>query len=392
MKPRAAWAALAAAGVALLLWLGAGADTPRVEAANAPPPAAAPAERVLPAASAPLAVGAPLSPLGAAQRQAQRALWQERLERAQAALDAFERHARYPHESRPIDEHPDQVHPFDPITEDRALVMPGGAPTRGVRLKTTQERVFLAGDESARITITLLDADGRALPLRITRAVLHEATPPGRTASTVETPVTFTDSAGTLSTVIQPGAQGFGSFAGLVRLDVWMDHAGQPGTIYFDLIYSPEQAATWLPGVRESLVDGSLEFALKADVKIAGRYVVSARIDDANGQPVAVALFNDELRAGPREFRLPVFGRLIRDRDPAFPLRVRDVEAFLLKPDAYPDRVMLPRLAGVVHQSKSYALAQFSDALWSSEQRTRYLSELGKDVADAQNQLQRIGP
>jgi len=261
-----------------------------------------------------------------------------------------------------------------------------------VRLKTTQERVFLAGDESARITITLLDGEGRALPLRITRAVLHEATPPGRTASTVEVPVTFTDSAGTLSTVLQPGAQGFGAYAGLVRLDVWMDHAGQPGTIYFDLIYSPEQAAAWLPGVRESLVDGSLEFALKADVKIAGRYVVSARIDDANGQPVAVALFNDEVRAGAREFRLPVFGRLIRDQEPAFPLRVRDVEAFLLKPDAYPDRVMLPRLAGVVHQSKSYALSQFSDALWSSEQRTRYLSELGKDVADAQNQLQRLGP
>lgn len=393
MKRRAAWAALAAAGAALLLWLGAGDPAPPVQAAALPVPAAAPAAgRALPAASAPLAVGAPLSALGQAQRQAQRAAWQDRLERAQAALAAYERHARYPHGSRPADEHPDQLRPFDPIAEDRALVMPGGAATRGVRLKTTQERVFLAGDESARITITLVDADDRPLPLRITRAVLHEATPPGRTATTAEAVLAFSDNAGTLSTTVQPAAQGFGGFAGLVRLDVWMEHAGQPGTIYFDLIYSPEQAARWLPGVRESLVDGSLEFALQAEVRIAGRYVVSARVDDANGQPVAVALFNDDLAAGTREFRLPVFGRLIRDRDPAFPLRVRDVEAFLLKPDAYPDRVMLPRLAGVVHESRRYAPAQFSEALWSSDERTRYLAELGRDVADAQRELARLGP
>jgi hypothetical protein len=96
--------------------------------------------------------------------------------------------------------------------------------------------------------------------------------------------------------------------------------------------------------------------------------------------------------AGTQEFRLPVFGKLIRDKQPAFPLTLRDVEAFLLKPDAFPDRVMLPRLAGVQHTSKSYPLAAFSDADWSSEERDRYLAELGKDVAEAERKVQQLGP
>ena len=77
------------------------------------------------------------------------ALWQGRLARAQLARDNYLQAARYPHESRPMDEHPDQVHPFEPIAEDRPLRMPGGSVTQGVRLKTTQERVFASGNESA---------------------------------------------------------------------------------------------------------------------------------------------------------------------------------------------------------------------------------------------------
>ena len=47
--------------------------------------------------------------------------------------------------------------------------------------------------------------------------------------------------------------------------------------------------------------DGSLDFYLKADVREPGRYVVTGRVDDANGRPFALLSFNEEVagrRAG----------------------------------------------------------------------------------------------
>ena len=389
--------ALALAGVAALARLGAWWFAPAESSVAAAVPATAAALPVAAGAAASKAAsapaGAPLSPLGEAERRTRQAQWRGRLERAQAALAAYEQAAKYPHDSRPIEEHPDQLRPFVPIAEDRALRQPGGTAAQGMHLKTTQERIFLAGDETARITLTLQDDGGRTLPLRVTRAVLHEVTAPGKTASTPEFAVPVSDTGGgVLAALLHPAAQGFAGYAGLVRLDLNLEYAGQPGFIYFDLIYSPEQAATWLPGVRDVLTGGSLAFVVKADVQIAGRYLVSARVDDANGQPFALALFNDEVGRGPHELRLPVFGKLIRDRQPVFPLRLRDIEAFLLKPDSYPDRVMLPRLAGVQHSSKIYPLASFSDAPWASEEHARYVAELSKDIDEAQAQLARLGP
>lgn len=394
---RSGGAALLLAAAAALVggwWFGgqAGAEVAVPPTAAAPAVTAAAPARVTPDAPASAPPGAPLSPLGQAQRREQIALWQGRLERARMALDGYRTAAQYPHESRPIAEHPDQVRPFEPIAEDRALRMPGGTATQGVHLKTTQERVFASGSESSRITLKLTDDNGRTLPLRVTRAVQKEVTPPGRTASTAEYAMPIRNDDGVLSAVMQPATQGFATFAGTVRLELMLDYAGQPGFLYFDLIYSPETAATWLPGVREAASAAGVEFFLKAQVIVPGRYVVSARIDDAHGQPLALALFNDEVKAGSAEFRLPVFGKLLRDRQPAFPLVLRDVEAFLLKPDTFPDRVMLPRRAGTVHTSRSYPLASFSDAEWSSEERDRYLAEFGKDVAVAEQKLKALGP
>jgi hypothetical protein len=415
VKPRTAArvvavsAAVAVAAVALLGWWLAPAEEPPATAAGTggsgpllmawpPPPGALVATAA--AASGPRA-GVPLSALGEAERRAQLALWQGRLERARATLDGYRASAQYPHESRPIEEHPDQVRPFDPIAEERALRMPGGTAPQGVKLLTTQERVFASGTESSRVTVALQDLQGHPLPLRVARAVLREVTPPGATARTAEFTPDANDAGragdaragdGVITILMHPAAQGFGEFAGTVRLELLLDHAGQPGFLYFDLVYSPETAAVWLPGVREVASPAGIDFFVKAQVRLPGRYVVSARIDDAAGEPVALAQFNAEVKAGEQEFRLLAFGKLLRDQAPAMPLKVRDIEAFLLKPDAFPDRVMLPRRAGVQHTSRVHAIASFSAAEWEGEEKTRYLTELTKDVDEAERQVQRLGP
>lgn len=73
------------------------------------------------------------------------------------------------------------------------------------------------------------------------------------------------------------------------------------------------------------------------------------------------------------------------------PLTLRDVDGFLLRPDAFPDRRVMPRLAGGVHVSKSYAVSDFSDAPWTSEGRSRYLAELTRDVTAAQAMVEHSG-
>jgi hypothetical protein len=363
---------------------------------NIPSPTPAPA---LAAASAP--PGPPLSALGRAERKAQLALWQARLERSQQALESYRAAAQYPHESRPIEEHADQVRPFEPISEERSLRMPGGSVTQGVTLRTTQERVFASGRESSRVTVSLVDAQNRPLPLRVTRAMQREVTPPGRTQSTVDYVSPVNDAGvqgdaaagdGVFTALMQPAVQGFGNFAGTVRLELSLEHAGQPGFVYFDLVYSPETAGRWLPEVRDALVDGSLVFTLKAQVLTPGRYVVTGRVDDAKGTPIALVQFNGEVGSGTVEFKLPVFGKLVRDKRPDFPLTLRDVDAFLLKPDAFPDRVTLPRRSGAVHVSGTHPISAFSEAPWASEERARYLTELGNDVAEAERKVKQLGP
>lgn len=398
------WAAALAALLAVIAWWAAPEPTaPALSGATLPRallPDPAGLLRQQPLAPGRAASAAPFSELGLAQREQQRQAAQQRLAMAEQALVAYRAHARHPHGSRPAAEHPDQLRPFDPIAEEHPLRSPHGTALQGVRLRTTQERVFLSGPETARVSLSLVDARDQPLPLQFTRVVFKEVTEPGRTAQTAEQALAFADdgrgadalaSDGVHSLLLSPSLQGFGSFAGRLRLEVWMSYGGQPGFVYFDLVYHPAEAARWLPGVEETVKDGSLQLNLRAQVLRAGRYVVSGRIDDADGKPLALALFNEELAAGDQRIALSVHGRLLHDAQPRWPLTLRDVEAFLLLPDAFPDRVMLPRRAGAVHRTQSHALSAFSASEWRSAERERHLAELGRDVDAAQQALKRLG-
>ncbi|KQU75991.1 MULTISPECIES: hypothetical protein [unclassified Rhizobacter] len=375
-------AAACAIGVALMVALSFGRDAP------AGVPAPLPAPVVTAAVEAPIAPPAVSFSASAVQaRRAQLELWQQRLARSEDTLTKYKTSTRYPHEARPLAEHPDQLRPFDPVAEEMPLRTPGGQPAKGVHVRSTQDRVFASGAESVRVTVRAVDDDDRPLPLLVTRAVAFDLPDARRPAGRPQVPVNFTEAAdGSLAAVLQPSTQGFSDFAGTIRIQAYLNQAGQLGNVNFDVVYNPLVPAEWA-GVREALQAGSLDFFLKARVAQPGRYVVSARVDDATGKPFALLSFNDEVAVGEQEFRLRLFGKLVRDGRPAFPLTLRDVQGFLLLPDRFPDRAMLPRQAGAVHTSQAYALDSFSDAEWSSEERSRYLAELSKDVDEAKRQV-----
>lgn len=169
----------------------------------------------------------------------------------------------------------------------------------------------------------------------------------------------------------------------------WGD-SEQPGYAYFDVVTHPEEAAEWLPGAKDRLDRGSLIFELPLQVHTAGRYLATGRVDDASGKPFALLSFNEELQRGKQLVRLELFGKLVRDLKPKFPLKLRDMQAFRLIPDSFPDRVMLPAERAPTVISSTYPYLGFSDAEWQSEERSRYLAEYSKDVSEAQDQLRHL--
>jgi hypothetical protein len=406
MKPRAMasgirgrWLWWLPPTVAIAAWIVWGSmDSPQAATPLAATPAM-PAAVPRPAQAA--ASAAPFSAAGLQTRQEQKVLWQQRLERAQSTLEAYARSTRYPYDSQPAAEHSDQMHPNQPIVDEHALPSSNGKGTDGLRLITSQERIFVQGNESVRLTVSMQDKNGQVVPLRIVRAAAREVPAP-RTASLYpEATMNFNDEGvagdlvagdGVYGVQLQPATQGFAGMFGQIRVEVALQYRGEQGQTYFDVMYTPDPPATWEGGVMDALEDGSLNFHLKAGVKEPGRYVVTGRVDDANGKSFALLSFNEELGAGSQDIRLKLFGKLIRDFKPALPLTLRDVEGFLLRPDAFPDRRLMPRLAGSVHVSKSYALASFSDAPWTSEERSRYLAELTRDVTEAQAKVEQFGP
>lgn len=378
-------------------------DAPSPADAPLATPATAPGAEGLAQSNAPALSAsqglAPYSTQGLLTRAVQLEQSQQRLARAQESLEAYRKTTVYPHESRPISEQPDQVYINQPIVEDQLLRMPGSKTGKGLNLRTTQERVFVVGQESVRLGVSLRDDSGNMLPLRVLRASAKEAPQPDRASLFGETPLNFNDEGssgdavagdGTYSTQLQPATQGFAGLLGQIRVELFLQSGDQQGFVYFDILYTPDSTATWLPGVRDVVEAGSLHYLLPVQVKVAGRYVVSGRVDDASGKPFALLSFNNELAPGTQQVRLMVFGKLLRDEKPTLPLTLRDVEGFLLRPDSHPDRVLMPRLIGAVHTSKPYPLASFSATEWTSEERERYLSELSKDVDEAKARVDQL--
>ena len=352
------------------------------------------------AASAPTRTATPpFSAAGQQTREAQLALWQRRLERAEQALDTYVGHTRFPHTSRPAEEQADQMYPNEPVVEEHPLREPKGQAAAGVRLRTTQERIYVQGDESVRFTVALVDEDGQAQPLRVLNASAREVTPPTVASLYPVLPVVFSDD-GTngdraandreFTATLRPAAQGFAKLAGQIRLEVSLEGRGERGFTYFDIYVTPDAPAAWSGRVREGLDNGSLNFYLGATVREPGRYVVTGRIDDADDQPVALLTFNDEVGRGDTEFRLSLFGKLVREAEPAMPLTLRDVVAFRLREEGQPDRALMPRLNGTVLVSGKHPLTSFSNAEWSAEERTRYLAELTRDVEEAQKKVEQL--
>lgn len=330
----------------------------------------------------------------------------ERLRFADHTYCSYRAASRYPPGARPMADNPDQNAPNAPVAETNPMRLDGGGTDGAVRIQTTQSRVYLAAGETAAFTIRAVDAAGSVLPLVVTRA-LARGMVYGDARPAPEVALAFADDGrgadpaandGAYAATLAPGQSGLAGFGGTIRTEVryTVGSSGRSGAVVFDVIHTPEQPAAWRGPVREAVENGSLHFYLPAEVRTPGRYIVSGRVDDAHGRPLALLTFNDVLGPGPGEIDLTVFGKLLREggqgEGAALPLTLRDVDGYLLKENTDPDRALMPRLEGKVHTSRAYPLDGFSDAEWQSEERSRYLAEFGKDLTRAREELRAFDP
>jgi hypothetical protein len=271
---------------------------------------------------------------------------------------------------------------------------------KDIQLRLKQDRVFVVGDEVVHFFVSCEDAHQQPRPCEVVSAAAHEAEHMTGGAGPEAVPLAFGDSGSggdalagdrTFTGRFQPSKQGFPLYSGTLRIDVRVRSGSQEGNAFFDILYTSSPPARLTGQVREVLDEkGSLQLYLGMEVRKAGRYVVAGRVDDESGVPFAYVSFNEELREGTQEVKLTIAGNLVHDEAPTFPLKLRDVEGFLLKEVGDPDRELLATLRGYVHTTREYPPSSFSAAQWRDEVTERYIGEYTRDVEEAQRQLDAI--
>lgn len=305
----------------------------------------------------------------------------KRAQRARHVLDNYKAWAKYPPSSRPMAEHPDQIHPHYVASSHQPISRPGQK-LSDAKVRLSQDRLYLVGDEQAELRMACETSEGPApCAISSSKAVVpsHYAHPQGISP---QSDVNFSagDPGSPAIAVFQPSAQGFSAYSGPIQIQITLSVEGERGWASFELMYTPEAPAVFLGQYRESLEEGSLHIYTGIEVRRAGRYIIAARVDDAEGKSFAYLQFNDEIAEGKQELKLTVFGKLIRDMGARSPFRLRDIEGYLLKENTYPDRDLIAGIDGLAYTTKSYALRDFSDDEWQSEEKERHLKEFQKDL------------
>ncbi|MRG93475.1 hypothetical protein [Polyangium spumosum] len=315
---------------------------------------------------------------------------EKRLARARHTLEGYLQATRYPPGARPLSEKPDLQKPHAVQPSTQPLARPDQKLT-DARVTLSQDRLYLVGDEAARLAVTCETSEGPAR-CEVLRAEAKVPASMPQANTLPPAPVVFADDgAGSAAALFAPAKEGFGGYHGPIAIQLDLRIDGEEGAAGFDLVYTPAPPARFTGDVREVLEDGSLCLYVRLAVDKPGRYVVVGRVDDAGGDGFAYLEHNDPLGAGAQEAKMCIFGKLVLDEQAKSPFVLRDVEAFLLKEDTYPDRELVPGRDGPFYTTKAYPESVFSDAEWQSEEKDRHVEEFTKDVKEAEAEVAAAG-
>ena len=87
---------------------------------------------------------------------------------------------------------------------------------------------------------------------------------------------------------LDPQAEGFANFAGMIRTELDRRSGDQQGYVAFDVVYVPQVPATWSGAPCGEALRGRIAGLRTSPPHVAPawRYVITGRVDDATGKPV----------------------------------------------------------------------------------------------------------
>lgn len=195
----------------------------------------------------------------------------------------------------------------------------------------------------------------------------------------------------------RPSAKDWGDMHLTVNFEIPGDAADATYSLTTHFFSSPTTPARFTGQFREELRDGSLLVEAGMRVERAGPYTIEANLMNADGEPVAYARAEVNLKAGVQFVPLSFYGKILRDANQSGPFRVvglrgelntdviqpevlarspAEVERFLAGVrDDRPKRMLVPYFTGT-HTTARYDLSAFTDAEYDSIEKTRRLSEL----------------
>jgi len=153
-------------------------------------------------------------------------------------------------------------------------------------------------------------------------------------------------------------------------------------TSTFGFLYTGHPPARFTGQVRETIEDGSLVLRMGIEVERAAEYALRARLYDSDGKAAVFMIADGELEGGRGEVSFVAFGKLLRDASLKSPYALRDVEAYVVQADAYPDRLKVPTWPGPF-VTRRYSLEDFSNKEWASAEKQARLDEIQRLIEAA---------
>lgn len=315
------------------------------------------------------------------------------LEMAKADLENYQKSSRWPESARPSDE----MAPGGGLLPHHvpATTLPmirkhadGTVDEQGLsksRVTLTQDRFQVIGDEAVNVLLQAADEKGKELPLRCAGAkafaVSDKPLPPAEVTCVA-------DKDGRVTSKFVPLMSPMRDFVGTIRLEYNLtverpDGSSEGGTSEISIHYGGAEVARFNGTVRQAYENGSAVFYLGFDVLKAGFYRLNVRADNGQDDKVFAHMNVREQvdQPGPREMRVEVFGKLIKDSQ-AKMIRLRDMDGEYVPPAG--EIIGIKGRDGVFFTAKAIDLAQVSGSDWQAPEKEERMTEYKQALGRAQ--------
>ena len=182
-----------------------------------------------------------------------------------------------------------------------------------------------------------------------------------------------------------------------VNFKIAGDASGTVHSLATHFFSSPVAPARFTGNIREEIRNESLVLSVELQVERAGNYTIEGNLMSENGEALAFARADANLKTGTQQMELQYYGKILRDRNIAGPYRLEglrgslntdviqpemlarppaEVAAFLKNvQDDRPKRMLIPYYEKS-YSTRNYEPELFTDAVYTSPEKERRLSEL----------------